>query len=91
MEELERLFDLWSIRHGFNYIRDAMKQCREAGVDFSDMETVKKFLDLRNTYTCEAHCDMLGAFLRLAERGKVPAEPTIAKEIAILQQGPQLS
>ena len=91
MEELERLFDLWSIRHGFNYIRGAMEQSREAGMDFSDPETVKKFLDLRNTYTCEAHCDMLGTFLRLAERGLIPAEPTLAEEIAILQQGPQLS
>ena len=91
MAELERLFDLWSIRHGFNYVRGAMKKSSEAGLDFSDPETVKKFLAFRNTHTCESHCDMIGNFFRLAERGLVPAEPTLAEELAILQQGPHLS
>ena len=91
MAELERLFDLWSVKHGFNYIRGAMKKSADAGLDFSDPETVKKFLAFRNTHTCEAHCDMLGAFFRLAEKGLIPAEPTLAEEIARLQQGPKLS
>ncbi|MBP5531327.1 MAG: CapA family protein [Lentisphaeria bacterium] len=91
MAELERLFDLWSVRHGFNYVRGAMKKSAGAGLDFSDPETVGKFLAFRNTHTCESHCDMLGAFFRLAERGLVPAEPTLAEEIAVLQQGPPLS
>ena len=91
MEELERLFDLWSIRHGFNYIRGAMKKSSGAGLDFSNPETVKNFLAFRNTHTCESHCDMVGNFFRLAERGLVPAEPTLAEELAILQQGPHLS
>ena len=91
MAELERLFDLWSIRHGFNYVRGAMKKSAAAGLDFSDPETVRKFLAFRNTHTCESHCDMLGTFFRLAERGSIPAEPTLAAELAVLQQGPQLS
>jgi hypothetical protein len=33
---------------------------------------------------------MVGNFFRLAERGLVPVEPTLAGEIAVLQQGPQL-
>ena len=91
MAELERLFDLWSIRYGFNYVRGAMKKSAEAGLDFSDPETVKKFLAFRNTHTCESHCDMVGTFFRLAENGLIPAEPTLAEELAALQQGPQLS
>ena len=91
MAELERLFDLWSVKHGFNYVRGAMRKSADAGLDFSDPETVKKFLAFRNTHTCESHCDMLGAFFRLAERGLVPAEPTLADELATLQQGPRLS
>ena len=91
MAELERLFELWSVRNGFVYVRGAMKKSREAGLDFSDPETVKKVLAFRNTHTCESHCDMLGSFFRLAEKGLVPAEPTLAEELAILQQGPQLS
>ena len=91
MAELERLFDLWSAFYGFHYVRGAMKKSREAGLDFSDPETVKSFLAFRNTHTCEAHCDMLGAFFRLAEKGLIPAEPTLAEELAILQQGPQLA
>jgi len=91
MAELERLFELWSVKHGFNYVRGAMKKSADAGLDFSAPETVKKFLAFRNTHTCEAHCDMLGTFFRLAERGLIPAEPTLAEELAVLQQGPQLS
>ena len=91
MRELERLFDLWSVRYGFNYVRGAMKKSAGAGLDFSDPETVKSFLAFRNTHTCESHCDMLGTFFRLAEKGLVPADPTLAEEIAALQQGPQLS
>ena len=91
MAELERLFDLWSVFHGFNYVRGAMKKSAAAGLDFSNPETVKGFLAFRNTHTCEAHCDMLGAFFRLAERGLIPAEPKLAYELALLQQGPRLS
>lgn len=91
MAELERLFDLWSVRSGFCYIRGAIKPCADAGLDFSNPETVKKFLAFRNTHTCESHCYMLGTFFRLAERGLIPAEPALAEEIAILQQGPTLS
>lgn len=91
MAELERLFGLWSVRYGFNYVRGAMKKSADAGLDFSDPETVKKFLAFRNTHTCESHCDMLGTFFRLAERGLIPAEPTLAAELAQLQQGPRLS
>ena len=89
--ELERLFDLWSVFHGFHYVRGAMKKSAGAGLDFSDPETVKKFLAFRNTHTCESHCDMLGAFFRLAEKGLIPAEPTLDSELASLQQGPQLA
>ena len=88
MAELERLFDLWSVSHGFNYVRGAMKKSAAAGLDFSNPETVKSFLAFRNTHTCESHCDMLGAFFRLAERGLIPAEPKPAEELALLQQGP---
>ena len=91
MRELERLFDLWSMRSGFCYVRNSRKKADGAGLDFSDPETVGKFLPIRNTYTCESHCDMVGNFFRLAERGLVPAEPTLAEEIAVLQQGPGLS
>ena len=91
MAELERLFDLWSVKYGFNYVRGALKKSADAGLDFSDPETVKKFLAFRNTHTCESHCDMVGNFFRLAERGLVPAEPALAEELAALQQGPRLS
>ena len=91
MAELERLFELWSVRYGFNYVRGAMKKSAEADLDFSDPETVKKFLAFRNTHTCESHCDMVGTFFRLAENGLIPAEPTLADELAALQQGPRFS
>ena len=91
MRELERLFDLWCLRSGFCYVRNSLRKIEGAGLDFSDPETVKKYLPQRNTYTCESHCDMVGNFYRLAERGLVPPEPTLAEEIALLQQGPRLS
>ena len=91
MTELERLFDLWSTFYGFHYVRGALRRILDAGFDFSDLEAAKKYLALRNTYTCEAHRDMVGNFFRLVERGMISAEPTLDAEIAELQQGPRLS
>ncbi|MBQ6352343.1 MAG: CapA family protein [Lentisphaeria bacterium] len=91
MAELERLFDLWTTVHGFKYVRGALRRILDAGFDFSDAAAARKYLPLRNTYTCEAHRDMVGNFFRLVEQGRVPAEPVLAEEIARLQQGPQLS
>ena len=42
-------------------------------------------------YPARVKAVLLGAFFRLAERGLVPAEPTLADELATLQQGPRLS
>ena len=87
--ELERLFDLWTLPHGFRYVRGPLKRMHDAGFDFSDPEAAKLYLSLRNTYTCESHHDMVSNFYRMVEHGRVPAEPTLAEELAVLQQGPQ--
>lgn len=88
--ELERLFDLWTLKSGFHYARGPLKRVREAEFSFADPENAKLYLGLRNTFTCEAHRDLVGNFYRLVEKGRVADtdEPTLAEELAVLQQGP---
>ena len=89
---LRALFDAWSADRGRFYLRmgagdlpETFFAPRHADSWEAPIGDPKPFLELRNVFTCESHCDMVRRFLRLAVEGRIPDAMHLCPEIAALR------
>ena len=89
---LRSLFDAWSADLGRFYLKMSASRLpapffadRHADSWESPLGDAKPFLEMRNVFTCESHCDMVRRFLRLAETGRIPDAMHRCPEIAALR------
>lgn len=86
------LFDAWSADRGRFYLRMGAAALPESffterhadnwEIPISDP---KPFLELRNIFTCESHCDMVRRFLRLASENRIPDAMHLCPELDALR------
>ncbi len=87
---LQQLFESWSTGSGKGYL-NTLTTSVPPGNAWLDLvhERAIRFLGMRvrNSFTCESHCDMLKCLLRLAEEERVEQAAEGLAEIQELQQG----
>lgn len=64
-------FESWAARHALRQLQTAAAALVRLPFDMSDPEQRGKVLSLRNTFTCEAHKEVVDTCLRLAETGRL--------------------
>lgn len=72
-DELQSLFDSWCSRAGVGYlgIVDGAKEAAWPPADWKDRELLKRWIGVRNLFTCESHADLLANTCRLIEEFRV--------------------
>ena len=87
---LQQLFESWSTGSGKSYL-NTLTTSVPPGTAWLDLvhERAIRFLAMRvrNSFTCESHCDMLKCLLRLAEEERLEQAAEGLNEIEELQQG----
>jgi poly-gamma-glutamate synthesis protein (capsule biosynthesis protein) len=82
--ELERYWHGWCAMHGANwleYIRHVPHPLRK------DTRSLVRLLLARNAFSCEAHCELLTTFFRMACENRIGAARKYIPAIKKLQQG----
>lgn len=91
LERPQALFNAWSTEYGRRYLQmgaalpDGFFARRHVDSWEKPLGDARPFLEMRNIFTCESHCDMVRRFLRLAVEGRIPDAMHPCAEIAALQ------
>ena len=79
-DEVQRYFDGWCAMRGHGVLSNVRRISALWPIEYRDTGTMKQFMGLRNTFTCEAHNELVTNYLRLVEEGRVKeAEKCIPK------------
>lgn len=79
-DEVQRYFDGWCALRGNSMLTNIRRISSLWPIEYRDTGMLKQFMALRNTFTCEAHNELVTNFLRLVEEDRVKdAEKYIPK------------
>ncbi len=83
--EIQRYFDGWCALHGNAVLSNIRRISALWPIEYRDSGTLKQFMALRNTFTCEAHNELVTNFLRLVENDRVKEAEKYIPKIQKLQ------
>lgn len=69
-DEIIRFHEGWAASPT-NYVAKLIASANWSLEDFDDPEKKKSLMPLRNIFTCEAHCELVGTWLKLFEQGRL--------------------
>jgi len=84
-DEVQRYFDAWCAWCGDSALSNVRRVSALWPIEYRDPGTLKQFMALRNTLTCEAHNELVTNFLRLVEEDRVKEAEKYIPKIQKLQ------
>ena len=85
-EKIRALFENWSMKIGYNYLKGSLGCVPEKWYEtYTAHETAANMMHLRNLFTCEAHQDIIRTLLCLIEEGRTEEARGLIDEIEAFQ------
>ena len=85
-EATQRYWDAWCAIMGPRFI-PLLSRLRDWPTDMTDEKQLSDLLVVRNLHTCEAHCELLTSYLRMAVEDRLEAAADYIPRIKDLQAG----
>ena len=83
---LQSLFESWCTKGGAHYIAQVNSTTEAVWPpDWSDPETIRRWIHVRNLFNCESHTDLLRHYTRLIEERRFAEARKGVPEIEALQ------
>ena len=85
-EKIRALFENWSMKIGYNYLKGSLGCVPEKWYEtYTAHDTAASMMHLRNLFTCEAHQDIIRTLLCLIEEGRTEEARGLIDEIEAFQ------
>lgn len=84
-DEIMRFHEAWAAGPG-NYVAKFIATANWSLEDFDNPEKKKALMPLRNIFTCEAHCELVGTWLKLFEQGRLKQAAEFYPQLQTLRE-----